>query len=278
MKLPKLHCCLYLLLLFVSTWANAQADVKVLPRLTNPIRAVNDFDNVFSATEIITLENQVRKIYDSTSNEIVIVTLNSLNNFDIEDVAYKYFNTWQIGNKQKDNAILIIFCKAERKIRMEIGKGLEGAIPDGVTGSIIRQYITPAFKQQQYYQGISSAVTQLAIASKGEYVMDDPSDRRDSKKGISTGRIIFIVILVIIILIIMSRGQSGGNNGGMLSRRGYRRWDTPSVFGTGMGGGLFGGSGGWGGGSSGGGSGGGFGDFGGFGGGSSGGGGASGDW
>lgn len=249
--------------------------VKVIPRPSNPIMAVNDFANVLSPTQIEQLERKIRGFYDQTSNEIIVVTLKSLDGFSDDDVTYAYFNTWKIGNKTKDNGILVLLSLDPRKIRIEVGKGLEGALPDGMAGTIIRHEIIPLLKQSKYFEAFDNGTNAIIKATKGEYVMDDPNDRRDSGKSGGFGFIGIIIMFVIIIVILAIINKRGGGNGGMLSRRGYRRWGGPTVFDYGpWGGGIFGG-GNSGGGSS---SGGGFGDFGGFGGGSSGGGGASGDW
>jgi uncharacterized protein len=262
-----------LILLFVvgAFFSVAQTKIKVIPRPTNPYMAVNDFANLLSPTNKMALEMKLRKFYDSTSNEMLIVTLPKLDGFEVEDVAYAYAKEWNFGNKAKDNGILLLISLDPRKVRFEVGKGLEGAIPDGMAGTIIRREIIPLLKESKYYEAFDQGTSAVIKAAKGEYEMDDPGDRRDSgKKGGSFMSVFIMIFIIFIILIIISRRGGGNGNGGMLSRRGYRRWGGPSVFDYGP----------WsgGGGSSGGGSGGGLGDFGGFGGGDFGGGGASGDW
>jgi uncharacterized protein len=273
---------LFLLLVFtgnvVVLFAQYNGSVKVRPRPTVPrITAVNDFANILPPLQEQELENKLRRFYDSTSNELVIITLPTLDGYEVDDVSYAYGKSWQLGNKQKDNGIILLVSLEPRKIRIEVGKGLEGAVPDGLAGTIIRREIIPYLKQNKYFEAFDFGTTGIIKATKGEYKMDDPSDRRDSKGkgGGSFMSILLMIIVVIIVLSIISRRGGGGGNGGMLSRRGYRRWGGPTIFdygpwsgGGSSGGGIFGS----GGGSSGGG------DFGGFGGGDFGGGGASGDW
>jgi uncharacterized protein len=270
-----------LLLVFTSniivSFSQYTGSVKVILRKTNPITAVNDFGLVFSPSQVSYLEQKLKRFYDSTSTEIVIVTVPSLNDYPIDDVSYAYAKTWQVGNKQRDNGVIILLAKNERKIRIETGRGLDGAMPDGMAGTIIRRDILPYFKQEQYYEGIDNGTNSVMKATQGEYKMDIPNDRRDgnSEGGSGMSLMIMLLVLFLIILFIVKRKGGGGNNGGMLTRRGYRRWGQPSVFdygpwGGAAGGGIFGSGGGS---SSGGG-----GDFGGFGGGDFGGGGASGDW
>jgi uncharacterized protein len=270
----------FLLLVFTSNvvvlLAQYNGNVKVIARPTNPIKAVNDFGLVFSPSQVSFLEQKLRKFYDSTSTEIVIVTVPSLNDYPIDDVSYAYGKSWKVGNKERDNGVIILLAKNERKIRIETGKGLDGAMPDGMAGTIIRRDILPYFKLEQYYEGIDNGTNSVMKATQGEYKMDIPNDKRDgnSESGGGIAVVLMLLIVFLIILFIAKRRGGGGNNGGMLTRRGYRRWGQPSVFdygpwGGAAGGGIFGSSGGS---SSGGG------DFGGFGGGDFGGGGASGDW
>jgi uncharacterized protein len=268
---------LTLLVTIVSFVATAQTKINVKPRPTNPYRAINDFADLLSPTNESALEMKLRRFYDSSSNEIVIVTLPSLDGFDIEDVGYAYAKSWSFGNKKKDNGILVLVSLNPRKVRFEIGKGLEGAIPDGMAGTIIREEIIPYLKEAKYYEAFDNGTTGIIKATKGEYNMDDPSDRRD-RGGKSSGRFMNIIIMIAFIFIILAiiNKRGGGGNGGMLTRRGYRRWGGPTIFDYGPWGGGSSGGGVFGGGSSG--DSGGMGDFGGFGGGDFGGGGASGDW
>jgi uncharacterized protein len=273
---------LFLLLVFTSNvvvlFAQYTGGVKVRPRPTSPrITAVNDFANMLPPLQKEELENKLRRFYDSTSIEIVVVTLQTLDGYEVDDVAYAYGKSWQVGNKQKDNGIILLVSLEPRKVRIEAGRGMDGALPDGLAGTIIRREIIPYLKQNKYFEAFDFGTTGIIQATKGEYKMDDPSDRRDSKGkgGSSFMSVLLMIIVVIVILSIISRKGGGGGNGGMLTRRGYRRWGGPTIFdygpwsgGGSSGGGIFGS----GGGSSGGG------DFGGFGGGDFGGGGASGDW
>ncbi len=270
----------FLVLVFTSQvailFSQYTGSVKVIPRKTNPITAVNDFGLVFSPSQVSFLEQKLRRFYDSTSTEIVIVTVPSLNDYPIDDVSYAYGKTWKVGNKERDNGVIILLAKNERKIRIETGKGLDGAMPDGMAGTIIRRDILPYFKLEQYYEGIDNGTNSVMKATQGEYKMDIPNDKRDGSNEVGGMPLPLIMLIIfLIILFIAKRKVGGGNNGGMLTRRGYRRWGQPSVFDYGpwgagaAGGGIFG---------SGGGSSSGGGDFGGFGGGDFGGGGASGDW
>jgi uncharacterized protein len=156
----------------------------------------------------------------------------------------------------------VLVAKDDRKMRIEVGYGLEGVITDAISNHIIQEDILPNFKAGNYYRGLDEATDNIIKAAAGRYEAPQGYSSRGKKKGISIGTIIFILVIIFVIM-----GASGGNRGGgMMSRRGW----GPVLW---PGGGWSGGSssgGGW--------SGGGGGGFGGFGGGSGGGGGSSGSW
>lgn len=249
------------LLLFVGICVHAVAQ-DVLPK-PNPARLVVDNANVLSPEQKQILEQQLVALDDSTSNQICIVTIPTLNDYPIEDYAVKLFRSWGIGNKKTNNGVLILVAINDRKMRIEVGYGLEGAIPDVTTASIIDNDMKPSFRQGNYYRGFANAINSLGKAAAGEYKV--ARAKKSERNGSGGGAFLFIII-VIVIIVVLSGGGGGrggrGGGGGLL----------PFLF-LASGGGNWGGSSRGGGGWSGGGGG-----FGGFGGGSSGGGGASGSW
>lgn len=254
-------------LLFVSFLTVAQN----IPARPNPPRLVNDLAGVLSPQEEQQLESELVAYDDSTSNQIAIVLINTLDDYPIEEYATRLFREWGVGNKNNNNGVVILAAIRDRKIRIEIGYGLEGAIPDITTGHIIQNDIAPNFRSGDYYQGLSQAAHSIIKAAAGEYKA--PANYRKKKGGGSALPFGFLVFIIIMIVIFGGRG-GGGGGGGFMSRRGSG-WLGPLILGSMLGRGSSGG--GWGGGG-GGWSGGGGGGFGGFGGGSSGGGGASGSW
>lgn len=125
---------------------------NVLPK-PNPVKLVTDMAGVLSAEQKSILENKLVALDDSSSNQIAIVLVKSLDGYPIEEYATKLFRDWGIGNKKTNNGVLILASIDERKIRIEVGYGLEGAIPDITTASIIRNDIVPSFKTGEYYHG-----------------------------------------------------------------------------------------------------------------------------
>jgi uncharacterized protein len=251
----------------VTTWA------QNIPQRPSPPRLVNDFANILLPEQRDILEQRLDAFDDSTSNQIAIVTIPTLGDYDIETYANKLFRTWGIGSSKHDNGVLVLVAVNDHRMRIEVGRGLEGPIPDITAKDIIDNDLAPNFRENNYYRGFDEAISSLSKAAAGEY---HERRNRDNDGGGGGGLLLFIIILFVVLMIVGRRG--GGPRGGMMSRRGYGGWWIPFLFSGGWGGGQRGGDwtgGGFGGGGWGGGGGGG---FGGFGGGSSGGGGASGGW
>ena len=259
---------LYLVFFLLSTTIISAQNVLAKP---NPPKLVVDKANLLSRDQVNILEQKLDAFNDSTSNQIAVVIIPTLNDVPIEDYAVKLFREWGIGGSKHNNGVLLLIAKEDKKIRIEVGYGLEGAITDVQSNDIIANDLTPNFKNEDYYRGVDEATTSLEEAAAGEY--KERGTKKDNDNG--GGNIFGFIIILIVIVILIGRGR-GGRGGGMMSRRGFGSWIGPAMFlggwGRGSGGGF--GGGGFGGGGFGGGGGG----FGGFGGGSSGGGGASGGW
>ncbi len=258
---------LLILLLLVGPFFGQAQNVIDPP---NPPRLVNDLAGVLSKEQVAILEEKLVALDDSTSNQIAIVILKSLEGYEVQEYANKLFRKWGIGNKKTNNGVLILASIDDRKIWIEVGYGLEGAIPDVTASSIYRNEIVPEFKEQNYFRGLDNAINALSKAAVGEY----KTKRNKPSGGKSGGSAItfFIILFVVIVILGAGRGGGGGRGGGMMSRRGAANVAEALIWssllgGNNRGGGFGGGGGGFGGGG-----------FGGFGGGSSGGGGAGGSW
>jgi uncharacterized protein len=260
-----------LLALFVVITICAQAQIdKVVPPRPSPPHLVNDFANILTSEQEHALEQKLVAYDDSTSTQIAVVTIETLQDYPIEDVALQILRQWGVGGKEKDNGAVILVALKDRKIRIETGYGLEGAVPDITARQIIENDIAPNFRNENYYRAFDEATTSIMKAVAGEYQAPEGySSNRKGSGGVSFGK---IVLAFIILMVIMGMFGGGNRGGGFMSRRGYRRFGGPVIFPGSFGGGSgwSGGGGGW--------SGGGGGGFGGFGGGSGGGGGASGGW
>ncbi len=264
----------YIHFLFVVLYAFASlnAYAQDIPEKPNPPRLVNDFAGLLSGTEANLLERKLVSFNDSTSTQIAIVIVKDLNGYAPADYAQRLGEKWGIGQKGRNNGILILVkpkSDTRGEVQIATGYGAEGPVPDLACIDIVNKEILPEFRKGDYYSGLNNAVGTLMALIRGEYTASEYSQRgsKSTGKGLPLGFIIFIIFIVISII---SR-KSGGSNSKNISTGGLPFWLLMSMMGSGRGSH----SGSWGGFSGGGSSGGG---FGGFGGGSFGGGGAGGSW
>ena len=246
------------------------------PEKLNPPRIVNDYTNFLSKNENIALEQKLVRFSNETSTQIAIVIVRSLDGYDKATYATALGQKWGIGEKGKNNGILILIKPKTQASKGQVfiatGYGLEGAVPDAITKRIVNNEIIPHFKHGMYYEGLNQATNRIIELTKGEYTADQyiKSTRKNAKKAIPGG-IIFLIIIFISFIgrARRARHYSVGHNipfwvaMGMLSSD---RSHSGSFNNFTSGGGSFGGDSFGGGG------------FGGFGGGSFGGGGAGGSW
>lgn len=248
-----------LLPLLLLTSLGGVAQRSVIPDPPNPPRLVNDFAGVLGG-EASSLESKLEEFARNTSNQIAVVTVNTIGNYDIAKFTFDLGNKWGIGQEKMRNGILIVVkpktATESGEAFIATGKGLEGAIPDATCYAIVNKEMIPYFKNNDYYGGIDAAVNVLMALAKDEYNSQDYAPQRE--KSIPWGTVVLVIIVLIIIFSVKSKRGTTFGGGGYYRGRGF--------FG-GYGGGSFSGrGGGFGGG------------FGGFGGGSFGGGGAGGRW
>jgi uncharacterized protein len=233
-----------------------------------PNTLVNDYTNTLSAAEVSALERKLVAFDDSTSIQISVVFIASLDGYEVADYGYQLGRSWGIGGSNKNTGILILSSIGDRKITIQTGYGMEGALPDAIAKRIIENEVKPNYKNGNYYQGVEDATNAIISYTKGEYKSDGKKKINSKGNSFPVG-LIFIIIIVIISII--GRGGKGGGGRNVIGGRGAANifwWSLLAGMGnSGRGSGGFGGGGGSGGGG-----------FGGFGGGSFGGGGASGSW
>lgn len=257
-----------ILLLFVLFSSNCIFSQFTIPEKPSFQTSVYDYAKVLSPEEKAQLEEKLIRYSDSTSTQIVVITIESLKNEDVSQLATKWAHTWGLGQAKEDNGVIILLAKNERKIAINPGYGLEDRLTAGIGGEIIRNIIIPEFKAGSYYKGLDKGADALFDVFKGKY-----KGERKQTKG-KDFPILPLIVIVIIVLVLLSKNKnSGGGNSGNRGGGGPSLLDVIilSSLGRGGGGGF--------GGSSGGGFGGGGGGFGGgFGGGGFSGGGSSGNW
>lgn len=248
-------------LLAIIAIACTQGFAQTLPERPSPPKLVNDFAGVMQSSEVAALEQKLVAFNDSNSTQIAIVTLKSIEGYDIADYAFKLGEKWGVGQKGKDNGILIVVAPNDRKVFIATGYGAEEYVTDAMARRIIEQKFKPYFKNNNYYQGLEDGTNDIIDLLTGKFKAE-PQETKGKHKG-SFLRIIIIIIIIIVLIKIFGGGNRGGRT---FNSSGPIFWGGLGGFGRGFGGGSSGGFGGGGGG------------FGGFGGGSFGGGGAGGSW
>ncbi|MES2088055.1 MAG: TPM domain-containing protein [Patescibacteria group bacterium] len=190
----------------------------------SPTGFVNDFANLLSQQAHATLESKLTAFEKTTGDEIAVVTVKNLGDETVEDFAVALFKEWGIGEKGKDNGILVLVAAEEHKIRIEVGYGLEGDLTDGEASSIIRNIMTPAFRNNDYDGGIQTAVDQIIAAVAPDYAsgagIEIEPISEQSGEGFDFSNIFFFIFFVPIWLgSILSRSKSwwaGGLVGGVI--------------------------------------------------------------
>ncbi|WP_346856533.1 TPM domain-containing protein [uncultured Draconibacterium sp.] len=242
-----------------------------IPDRPTPQRLVNDFAHVLSKDQVNQIENSLTDFARKTSTQFVIVTVPDLQGYDKADFAYQIGEKWGVGQKGKDNGLVVLLKPKTNNSRGEIfiatGYGLEGVLPDAIlNGAVVDNEMIPRFKQNDYFGGLAAGLNVMMDIAGGEYTAENYKEKVSSGRS---GGIPFLIILFVVIFSLFGRSRS---------RRMYSPgrslpfWLAMGMMsGGGRSSGSFGnfssGSGGFGGGG-----------FGGFGGGSFGGGGAGGSW
>jgi uncharacterized protein len=240
-----------------------------------PSSLVVDYTNTLTREQAGQLEEKLIAFQNSTSNQIAVVIMKTIGDNDVSEYAAKLGEYWGVGQKEKNNGIVILLAMDVRHVGIQIGRGLEGAATDGLTGEIIRKEMVPYFKQGNYYQGIDNAVTALMKITSGEFKADQYMQGSGNANR-NPPYFLLIIFFLIIIIAFSSKAMQVSRYARMNSLGFWAAWALLSAASSRSRGswGGFTGGGGFGGGGFGGGGGG----FGGFGGGSFGGGGASGSW
>ena len=221
---------------------------------------VTDYAGILNDGQRNSLERKLVAFNDSTSTQIAVVIINTTGGLEIADYSVQLFNNWKIGQEKKNNGVLILVAKDDRKMWITTGYGIEGVLPDVLCKRVIENDLVPNFKQNNFYEGIHQATNTIMSIVIGEFAAEEYMHR--DKKVPWFPFFMFIVILLIVIFskIFRTRRYANTNNLGFLAA--WALLNAAASRSRGSWGGFSGGSGG----------------FGGFGGGGSGGGGAGGSW
>ena len=249
-----------------------QASTQDIPSRPKPPRLVNDFANILSDRQEQALEMKLRYFHDTTSNQITIVTVNSIGDYEPSMFAFEIGEQWKVGQSAFDNGVVILVKpKLNQRDRgqtyIAVGYGLEPAIPDAIAKRIVENEMIPSFQRSDYYSGLNKATDVIMLMAAGEITAEGYNKQTSGSPLF--GMLPFIAILIIVFLIRSTRSRTDGMGrsslpfwtalwlGSSMGRSHSGSWNNFSGGGSGFGGG---------------------GGFGGFGGGSFGGGGAGGSW
>jgi uncharacterized protein len=200
-----------------------------------PEGRVTDLTGTLSRNEKVILERKLADFEKETTNQIAVLLIPTLKGDSLEDYSIRLAEKWKIGQKGRNNGAILLIVKNDRKLRIEVGYGLEGSLPDALSGSIIRNEIAPRFKTGQFYQGIDAGLSAIIAATKGEYKAPKKRERRSrsSPWGMLWPILLFFGIFAFINLVARKRHYHSG---------GSRGWTSGGIFGGG--GSSWGGSGG----------------------------------
>ncbi|MCZ7583680.1 MAG: TPM domain-containing protein [Deltaproteobacteria bacterium] len=185
---------------------------------------VNDYAGLLDARQTAQLENALAAFENETSNQVVLLTVPSLEGEAIEEFSMRAAEAWKLGQKGKDNGVLLTVAPNDRQVRIEVGYGLEGALTDLESSRIVRYAILPAFKEGNYYAGIAAGLDGIMKATVGEF----QAPQRDKAYGRKTHSVISTVFSILFFLLLISTrtgrfllftsmmfgGRGGGFRGG----------------------------------------------------------------
>ncbi len=229
-KLLALTACL---LLLCSTFLSVSAETTIPDPTRNFF--VADFAQVISSSDEQTMQQQGQALYRATGAQVVVVTIPTLDGASIEEYALQLARKWGIGDKDKDNGLLLLLSVAEPKVRIEVGSGLEGAIPDSKAGRILDTYMIPYYTPGQYSTGLTSTYDSLvnevyleySITPEDDYTPIDEQYPEQEEKGSLLGTIFKILLGIGVLFLLIrhpellwlflrfgGRGGRGGGSGG----------------------------------------------------------------
>ena len=204
--LPFAYCLLFAFLLVTPFVSSAQ---KPIPELWG--HHVHDDAHVLAQETIDAIEQRLKVYEDSTSNQIAILIIQSLDGEVLEEYSLKVAEAWKLGQKDKDNGVLLLIAVDDHKMRIEVGQGLEGVLTDAHCNRIIRNEMTPNFRNSDYDAGVTAAAEAMIKSIRGEYSADDSEDISDLTTGqrIGIGLGIFVFLGIFAFFGIIAPGSTG---------------------------------------------------------------------
>ncbi len=194
---------LIILVFFLSgIYTNAQFTIPKVPSFQT---SVYDYADLLNPTEEKELEDKLVRYSDSTTTQIVVITIDDLKGESIGILTPRWAHEWGIGQEKEDNGILILLSKNDREIWISPGYGVEDRLTAGINGELIRNIIIPEFKAGSYYNGLDKGVDAIFEVLKGKY----KGSRKESNNPLP---FILMIIFIIILIVLASKGKKGGGN------------------------------------------------------------------
>ena len=224
----------FVLLLFPLAWS---LDVPTLRG------RVNDYANVLQSSQTQALEAQLAQLERDTGHQVAVLTVPTLDGEDIEGFSIRVAENWKIGKKGYDNGAILVVAVKDRRLRLEVGYGLEGVLPDAIAKRVTADYIVPHFRQQDYAGGIVAGIAAVDKVIRKE-PLPEAARKKTQSRGWNMNSPIMIAITLAILGLMGFASTSDRRRNSMWGTRGRR--GGPMIFGgpSGWGGGGFGGGGG----------------------------------
>ncbi len=194
-----------LISVFTLSILNAQFEIPILKNYAN------DYTGTISGGELETLNYRLKSFEDTTSNQVVFMMISTLDGYPLENYTYEASAKNKIGSKKNNNGILFFVAKDDKKMRIEVGYGLEGVVPDALASSILRNEVRPHFRDNDYYGGVQAGIDAIIKAIGGEYKAIKKDDKGDNIKF----PFIYIIMLILFIIFSSRKGGKGGGGGGL---------------------------------------------------------------
>ncbi|MBQ1618918.1 MAG: TPM domain-containing protein, partial [Bacteroidales bacterium] len=188
-----------------------------IPSKPYPERLVNDFAGALTSAQVDSLERVLVAFDDSTSNQIAVVTVPTLGGMDVSEFALRLANEWGIGTSEKNNGILILLKPRGNEryvdVSVQVGRGLEGAIPDVYASRIIRNIMGPYLREDNYIKALALGIDEFKALASGE--ISEPRDRvaEDDDRAAALWYMLLWVGLVVLIVWLLNKSLGGGNGG-----------------------------------------------------------------
>ncbi len=199
-------------ILFIAMCAAFSARPAIAAEVPFLSSRVNDYANMLSPGAAERLEQTLKAHEDSTTNQIVVLTIPSLEGDVLEEFSIRVVEQWRLGTQENDNGVLLLIVRDDRKIRIEVGNGLEGVLPDGLCGTIIRHFITPEFKEGRFDEGIEGGISAIIRAIGNEYIAvpdEDFDDRPPLPVALGIFAFFLFVVGIFTLVALFSKGFVG---------------------------------------------------------------------